>query len=239
MQQYFAEKVNGKFRLKEKDQYHLETVMRVRDGDEILIIFEGEQYLCSYKKNGKDYEITEIAKLDHNPELGKRITVYQALIRNENFDMVIQKATELGASRIVPTIFERNVVKIPKERENFKLERFQAIAKGASEQSHRTVISEVLPQISIKDIELEDGEIGIVAYEKCEETKTLSSLEEKIINADKISIIIGPEGGITPKELQLLLDKGFISVSLGKRILRSETATLSLLSMLDYIIEIK
>lgn len=239
MQQYFVEKINNEFRLNEKDLYHLKVVMRVKDNDEICVIYNEEAYICAFHHNKNDYYLTELYKLNNNPELDKLITLYQALIRNENFDLVIQKSTELGVSIIIPTIFERNVVKITDDKLDTKIKRFNTIAKGASEQSRRLAIPEVLNPIKIKDISLEDGEMGLVAYEKDENTKSLYELEDEIRSSSKVSIVIGPEGGITPLEYKTLLDKGFKSVSLGKRILRSETASLSLLSILDYIIEMK
>ena len=239
MQQYFVEKINGEYRLSEKDLYHLKVVMRVKDNDEICVIYDNNAYVCAFHHNNSDYYLTELYKLNNNPELNKHITLYQALIRNENFDLVIQKSTELGVSTIIPTIFDRNVVKLTEDKLESKIKRFNTIAKSASEQSRRLIIPEVLKPIKIKDITLEENEIGLVAYEKDENTKSLYELEDLINSSSKISIVIGPEGGITPLEYQTLLDKGFKSISLGKRILRSETASLSLLSILDYIIEMK
>ena len=237
MQQYFVERINGEFRLNEKDLYHLKVVMRVKENDEICVICENKAYVCSFHYTNKDYFLTEMYELNNNPELDKEINLYQALIRNENFDLVIQKSTELGVSNIIPTVFERNVVKITDDKLESKLKRFNTISKGASEQSRRLKVPSVLNPIKVSDINLSDGEIGLVAYEKDENTKSIKELESEIRSSSKVSIVIGPEGGITPKEYQTLLDKGFKSVSLGKRILRSETASLSLLSILGYIIE--
>ncbi|MCR5564217.1 MAG: RsmE family RNA methyltransferase, partial [Gammaproteobacteria bacterium] len=93
--------------------------------------------------------------------------------------------------------------------------------------------------VNVKDIKLEEGEIGLVAWEKEENTKSLSEIKDKVLNASKIKIVIGPEGGITMDEFETLKANGFTPISLGNRILRSETATISLLSILNYIIDIE
>ena len=237
MQQFFVTKVNDKFILDEDDLYHLSVVMRAREDTQIICIYNEEPYLCSFRYAGKNYDIKIITKMLRESELPVHIRLYQALIRNENFDFIIQKATELGVNEIVPTIFERNVVKIEKDKEEAKYKRYKLIAKGASDQSKRNVPPIILPQCTINNIELSQDEVGLVAYEKNENTKSLSFFAPDIKKAKKVSIIIGPEGGISEKEYQTLIQKGFRSISLGKRILRSETATISLLSVLSYIIE--
>lgn len=238
MQQYFVTKENGKFILKPEDLYHLTVVMRAKDGSEICCLYLKKAYLCTFKGNQKEYEITEICELKQDSELPIPVTLYQALIRNENFDLVIQKATELGVYSIIPTIFDRNVVKID-GKEDTKIKRYNLIAKGASEQSRRNVIPEVLLPIKIKNITLSDGEIGLLAYEKNDDTQSFSSLEKVLKEAKKISILIGPEGGITEEEYQTLIAKGFRSITLGRRILRSETASICALSIVSYILESK
>ncbi len=236
MQQYFVNKIGDKLYLNDNDLYHLTNVLRYKNKN-IICIIDNKAYLCNFTYQNKEYSIEIINEIDRNSELDVEIHLYQALIRNENFDLVLQKATELGAKTITPTIFNRNVVKIDKNKEENKINRFNLIVKNASEQSHRDIVPTVTNLVSVKDIELCENEIGLVCYEKNDNYKSLSSLKEKLINADKIKIVIGPEGGIEPNEYQSLLDKGFYSISLGKRILRSETAAFNILSKLEYIIE--
>ena len=236
MQQYFIKNIDGKFVLNDKDFYHITTVLRYKN-KKIICIDDSGTYLCMFNYDGDTYNIEILEKLERNTELGVEIVLYQALIRNENFDLVLQKATELGVSTIVPTIFNRNVVKIVEDKESKKIERFRLIVKNASEQSHREIVPDVLNQTRIKDISLNDGEIGLVCYEKDENTKSLPNLKGELLKAETIKIVIGPEGGIEEDEYKMLLDKGFYSISLGKRILRSETAAFNILSKLGYIIE--
>lgn len=238
MKQFFAENINNKIILKDDDLHHLVNVLRAND-ENILCVIEGITYLCNFKGDSDSYNIEILDKIERNSELNTNIELYQALIRNENFDLVIQKATELGVSQITPTIFKRNVVKIDKDREESKLIRFNKIVKGASEQSKRMIIPTVTKQIHLKDISLNDNELGIICYEKNDNTISLSNIESIIKNTDTIKVVIGPEGGFTIDEYEMLVNKGFKSVSLGKRILRSETAAISILSILSYILELK
>ena len=237
MQQYFLIRENKELKLSENDLYHFKVVMRGKNNDEFIGIIDSKRYYFRYKTTKDSYYLEELYEIESDSELGKDIRLYQALIRNENFDLVVQKSTELGVKEIVPTVFDRNVVKIEKNKEDNKIARYQSIASMASNQSHRNVIPEVLRPINVLDIKLSDGEFGLVAYEKNKDTKSLSALKDDLLKSSKISIVIGPEGGITEKEYNTLINKGFKSISLGKRILRSETASISLLSMLDYIIE--
>ncbi|MCR5741382.1 MAG: 16S rRNA (uracil(1498)-N(3))-methyltransferase [Gammaproteobacteria bacterium] len=240
MQQYFAFYENDKIRINEDDLYHLRVVMRAKDGEQICLIIENKPYLASFHPlKNNDYDFTLICELSNDSELKINIYLYQALIRNENFDLVIQKATELGVYEIIPTIYSRNVVKITGDKIESKVKRFNLISKGASNQSRRLYVPEVKEPINVKNIVLNDGEIGLLAYEKCSDTKSLKELSQSIRSSKGIKVIIGPEGGITEDEYNSLINKGFKPISLGKRILRSETAAISILSMLNYIIEIE
>ena len=213
MQQYFIEEIDGKFRLKQEDFYHLTTVLRATNKT-IICINNKDAYLCNFKYDGKDYNIEILEKQNRDNELKVRIELYQALIKNDNFDLVLQKATELGASAISPTIFSRNVVKIEKSKEYNKLIRYEAIVKNASEQSHRNIVPEIMTITNVKDIKINnDDEIGIVCYEKCDDTKSILSIKNKIKDAKTIKVVIGPEGGITTEEHHILLKNGFYSVS--------------------------
>ena len=238
MQQYFVNLENDKFRLKDEDLYHLAVVLRA-EKKQIACVYDGESFLCEFNGNKDSYEIKVIEKIDHDSELDIDIEIYQALIRNENFDLVLQKATELGAKAIAPTIFERNVVKIEDNKKENKIKRFETICKNASEQSRRIIVPEILPIQNVKNITLKDGEIGLVCYEKNSDIKSLSNIKDEVLKANKIKVVIGPEGGISEKEYNALIDNGFYSISLGKRILRSETAAFNILSVLGFMIENK
>jgi len=237
MQQYFVLNDNNKLRLKDEDYYHLVTVLRATVKRKIVCVLDNKRYLCEFTKLDNDYEINIINEIVGNTELEKDITLCQALIKSDNFELVLQKATELGVKTIIPTSFERSVLKITSDKEESKLKRYSLIIKGASEQSHRDIIPLVTSVKTIKELTLDNDELGLICYEKCDSSINLSTVEELINDYSKIKVVIGPEGGITTKELDILIDKGFKMVSLGKRILRSETASMSVLSILSYIIE--
>ena len=236
MQQYFANIINNKIVLKDEDLYHLVTVLRAKEKRKIICIIDSKRYFCEFSGNNNSYNVKILYEIIDNPELKVDIELYQALIRNENFDLVLQKSTELGVKTVIPTIFNRNVVKIEKAKEEAKLNRYQTILKNSAEQSHRLIIPLIQKPIRIEDINLEDDEVGIVAYEN-EKNISLQNIENDILNSSKIKIVIGPEGGITKDEYNILIQKGFKSVSLGKRILRSETAAFNILSVVAYILE--
>lgn len=157
-----------------------------------------------------------------------RVVLYAALIRKERFEWMLQKATELGVDRIVPLIMERNVVKWDDEPR--KLQRYRAILKEASEQCHRVDIPRFDEPLRLKDVDFKDVESLFVAYEVLSQTQALSSVP---IAQGHIGILIGPEGGISPSEFDLLKSKGGVAVGLGPRILRAETAALVALTTLN------
>lgn len=236
MQQYFVNIIDNKIVLKDEDLYHLVKVLRAKEKRKIICVIDDKKFFCEFSGDTSSYTVEIIYEIESNPELDVDIELYQALIRNENFDLVLQKSTELGVKSISPTIFRRNVVKIDKNKEEAKLLRYQTILKNSAEQSHRLIVPNILPITRVEDIKLELGEIGIVAYEN-EKNISLKSIEDEIKQSNKIKIVIGPEGGITKEEYSALISKGFKSITLGKRILRSETAAFNILSVISYILE--
>ena len=237
MQRYFVEKELNQFRLKDGDFHHIKNVMRIKSGEQIICIFEHQSFLCTifYKEN--DYEIKIIKPISLNVELNKPVILYQALIKNDKFDFIIQKACELGVYDIYPTIFSRSVVKVEKDKIESKLVRYNRIIKEACEQSHREVLATIHPYINIKDIQLDENTLGIVAYEKENIESSFLNVLKSSEDYEKIAIIIGPEGGFSEDEINYLLKHNFKCVSLGKRILRSETAAIYALSVIGFYLE--
>ena len=176
-------------------------------------------FLCEYS----DGLALVNSLLDEDNELDIDITVILALIKNDKFDFAVQKLTELGVKRIVPYLAKRSVVKPGKG--NNKQERLTKIAREASEQSHRNCIPEICDYCTLKDLSKYKSDINIIAYEK--DDKLISDLKGK-----SFTIVIGPEGGFEPSEYEQIVSLGFESVSLGKRILRAETAAIYLSSVI-------
>lgn len=224
MQQFFYDEplsLLNSYPLNSDINYQLKKVLRVNDGYEFRLVDCNQNvFLCSYN-DGLAYTKE---KLDEYNELNTDITVILALIKNDKFDFAVQKLTELGVNRIVPYIAKRSVVKPGKG--NNKLDRIKKIAKEASEQSHRNKIPEICDYATFKDLKNYMSDLNLLAYEK--ETKSLKDLK----NYKSITYIIGPEGGFEPKEVEDIINLGFNSISLGKRILRAETASIFLASLI-------
>ena len=235
MQRYFAEIINNKVKLDDGDVHHLLHVMRAKIGDEIEVASENKIYSCIVKSLSP-LEIVVNYEIPTDSELPVKLTLFFALAKGDKIDFVIQKATELGATRIVLLKTERCVVKFEEKNLDHKLERFKKIAKEASEQSHRTRIPEIIGVVDIKNIPSHLlADINLLAYEKeAGSTKTIfDSVEKK-----SISVMIGPEGGFSEEEVNHLINYSkFHLISLGKRILRTETAAVYALSVIGALLE--
>ena len=183
------------------------------------------------------YEITIDKEITNDVELPIHVTLYQALIKNDKFDLVIQKSTELGVTDIVPTIFARSVIKIDKEKENNKLNRYEKIIKEACEQSHRQVMPIIHQYTNLKDIKIDEDTLGIMAYENNGNLHSFSDALANLKDYKNVAIIIGPEGGFEESEVNYLHSIGFKNVSLGNRILRTETAAIYAISVIGFMLE--
>ena len=224
MQQFFYEEplfLSSSYPLSSDINYQLKKVLRVDNGYKFRLVDCNQNvFLCSYNDN---LAYTEL-KLDENNELETNITAIISLIKNDKFDFAVQKLTELGVNRIVPYIARRSVVKPGKG--NNKLDRIKKIAREASEQSHRNKVPEICDYATFKDLKKYKSDLNLLAYEK--ETKSISDLKKY----KSITYIIGPEGGFEPQEVEDIANCGFDSISLGKRILRAETAAIFLTSVI-------
>jgi len=235
MQRYFANIINNKVILSNDDQHHLLHVMRCKVGEQIEVVDNLKVYVCTVS-NLSPLEIDISYEVPTDCELSKEITLFFALAKGDKIDLVIQKATELGVDKIVLFTCKRCVIDFSNKDINKKLERYNKIAKEASEQCHRVKIPKVLGVVDIRKIP--DNLLcdkNFVAFEK-DAGKTTNSFNFK--PEDKsLSIMIGPEGGFEDIEISNLLDRGFESISLGKRILRCETAAICSMSVLSYLLE--
>ena len=236
MQRYFANKIGENIILGDGDVHHLLHVMRAKKGDEIEAVADNKLYACLVESINPlviktNYEIPT------DSELNEEVTLFFALAKGEKIDFVVQKATELGASKIVLLKTERCVVKFEEKNLEHKIERFNKIAKEASEQSHRLRIPEIIGVVDIKNIPNDLlSDINLIAYEK--EAGNTDSLLSHILKGKSLSIMVGPEGGFSEEEVKTVVNKyGFIPVSLGKRILRTETAAVYALSVIGALLE--
>ena len=231
MQHYFAKVFEDTVQLLESDAHHVLHVMRMKVDDELVAVDNGKEYLCKITSLSP-LTIMVKEELNNHNELDKDVTLLYCLAKGDKIEFVIQKATELGAKRIALISSKYCVTKIDNASFQKKLVRYQAIAKEASEQSHRQIIPEILGVFDINKIpESLLSNDNYVAYEKYEGTPSLE------ISGNSVSILIGPEGGLDIKEIETLEKQGFKCVSLGKRILRTETAAVYALSVLGYLLE--
>lgn len=232
MQRYFAiNKKDNQFFLESSDLRHIKTVMRMKDNDEIEVVYENKLYLCCIENVKFDIQIN-VKKELKSSEKSLQITLIIPVLKEQKMDYILQKSTELGVTKIIPVITERTLVKLDEKGILKKLERWNKICKEASEQSKRTTVPIIENICKLKDIKSGDG-INIICS-----TVTKNTIKNTFQNktlCDKINIVIGPEGGLSPKEEEMLNSEGFESVSLGERILRVETAPLVVLSILNYI----
>ena len=236
MQRYFAEINNGVVFLKEDDIFHLTKVMRVKPNTEIEVVDSNHNPYLAVVKTLNPLRIDIQEPILKNGELPTRVTLFFGLAKSDKIELVIQKATELGASKVVLFQGKRSVVKFDDKDFLKKEARYLSIAKEASEQCHREYIPEIKFAKSIKEITSDLCELNLFAYElDAGKTSAMSDLLSK--NYKDISIIIGPEGGFDVSEAEYLNSIGFKNVSLGKRILRCETAAIYALSVIAFNLE--
>lgn len=233
MQRYFAiDKQENYLILTNSDMHHIKNVMRMNINDKIECIYNKKLYICKLiapKLNS--FEIIE--ELPDYNELPFEITIALALVKEQKMDLILQKLTELGITRIIPLKMERSIVKIDDKRFKKKKERWTSICKEASEQSKRNIIPEITDVKTIKELSDVDYDLKYVCSVSNKENLVNKYLQTNS-NCAKMIFVIGPEGGITPKEEEILNNLGFTSISLGNRILRVETAAIYIASIINF-----
>ena len=221
------------------DVNHIINVLRMKKTDEIQICNQdtGDNYnaeIVNYSKNEVECKI--ISKINETTESNVHITLFQGIPKFEKMELIIQKSVELGANSIIPVNMKRCVVKLEGKDEIKKNERWQKIAESAAKQCGRSFIPEVKHLINVKEIcnWINEYDVIIVAYEN-EKENTLKAELKKLKATDlKIGIVIGPEGGFEESDIKLLKESGAKIVTLGDRILRTETVALNVLSIIMY-----
>ena len=230
MQRYFVD--NKDLILRDSDVHHIKNVMRMKIGEEIEIVNEKQAYLARID-NLDPIKISIVRSIEEASELDIDITIAIGLVKEQKMDLILQKLTELGVKKIIPIKMERSIINFDDKKKDKKLVRWESICKEASEQSHRLLIPEVTEPISLKELVKIEADVKIVAS-----TKEVKNLINNYLQTNKkcakMVVVIGPEGGITDNEEEFLNNNGFVSVTLGKRILRVETAAIYIASVLNY-----
>ncbi len=224
------------------DVNHIKNVLRMRPGEIIDCVDEDRlAYRCEIAELTDEEIICRILER-HEPEteLKNKITLYMGLPKSDKPELVIQKAVELGAARIVPVITKRTVVKLDAKKAQKKVERWQGIAEAAAKQSKRAVIPEVGAVIRYKDalLEASKDDVILIPYEQESDIERTRALVRDIKQGQSISVFVGPEGGFEEQEVQDALEGGASSITLGRRILRAETACITILSILMYELDV-
>ncbi|MDT7908807.1 16S rRNA (uracil(1498)-N(3))-methyltransferase [Thermus sp.] len=200
---------------------HLVEVLRAGVGDRFTVFDESREALAEVVDLGPPVRYRILEERRPEREVGVEVVLYVALLKGDKLSEVVRAATELGATRIQPLITRHSV---PKEMGEGKLRRLKAIAKEAAKQSGRLRVPEVLPPIPLKAVP--EVEQGLVAHVGAR------ALVREVLDLNRnLSLAVGPEGGFAEEEVALLKERGFTPVSLGRRILRAETAALALLAL--------
>ncbi len=229
--------------LYEDDVNHIANVLRKQIGEEINIcnMDTSENFLCKIKEISKENIECEIIKtLKSETESSIDITIFQGLPKAEKMELIIQKCTELGVNTFVPVQMERCIVKLDTKSEIKKLDRWKKIAETAAKQSGRDIIPKVENIINLQKLlySIQKYDIVLLAYEN-EKENTLKNALNTVKGKEnlKIGVIIGPEGGIEEKEVEQLVKAGAQRITLGKRILRTETVGIVISSIITYELE--
>lgn len=232
MQQYFGiKKENDLIYLNPEDKNHIKNVMRMKENDMILVVFDKTSYLCSLKEDLITAKIKEeVSQYKEN----LNVTAYIPVLNEEKLNFIFQKGTELGINKFIVVEFTHCKFKIKKELQDKKLIRWNKIVKEASEQSHRLDIPIVEKIINCDKIESKDG-VNILCSLDIKDVKPINEVLNTNSIHDKITLVFGPEGGLTEEEEKFLVKKNFIKTSLGSNVLRSETVILYLASIISYL----
>lgn len=232
---------DGVVRITGDDVNHIKNVLRMTKGEKVVISCgQGIDYYCII-----DFiQETEIGLLieEEKPamtELPTEITLFQALPKSDKMELIVQKAVELGSARIVPVKTKRCVVKLDEKKAQKKVNRWNLIAESAAKQSGRAIIPKVSEVMSFSDaLQLaKTMDTVLIPYELSEDMAGSVQAMQKAAAGKSIGIFIGPEGGFERGEVELAIQTGALAISLGKRILRTETAGLATMSVLMFMIE--
>ena len=229
------------------DYNHIRNVIRLKNGDEVMISVRNTQisdavrnFMCGLSEYTDNDVVFDIIDRDvPDTELPCQVILYQGLPKSDKLELIIQKTVELGVSQIVPVAMKRSVVKLDDKKAAAKLPRWNAISESAAKQSKRSLIPEVRPVMSyaLAVREAAGCDICFVPYENENGMAETRRLVSSITPGNRVAVFIGPEGGFEDDEIEAARKLGMHTITLGKRILRTETAGLSFLSMLAYALE--
>ncbi len=225
-----------------KDVNHIKNVLRMAPGETVSVSdgVSGREYRCHIESFSPDSVNLKLDFIkEDNVELPVRVTLFQGLPKSDKMDQIVEKCTELGVSEVVPVFTERSVVKLDAGKAEKREQHWQGKAEAAAKQSKRGVIPKVGKVTGFKEA-VEKASLfthKFIPYELSEDFGKTREILSAVKGGDDIALFIGPEGGFSEEEIKLAEEKGFIPLTLGKRILRTETAAMVVLSWLIYLFE--
>lgn len=229
MRRFFGEKKNDKIVITGEEYNHLRNVLRLNVGDEILVSLNDEnEYACEITSFGRNDAVCKIIgskPCDGNPR--KNIVIFQAITKRPKFEFIVQKATEIGITKIVPFVSEFVIAKVTEN----KMDRLESIAMNACKQCERTIMPLIEKPKNIDEViaSFKDFDLILFANERADKGEAIANLDKY----KNIAIIVGSEGGFSQKEKEKFIEAGATSISLGRRIYRCETASVAMMSLVS------
>lgn len=225
-----------------RDVNHIKNVLRMKKGEEISVSngLDGKEYRCELEELLEDEIICALLRTrDESPELPSRVYLFQGLPKADKMELILQKAVELGVYQVIPVSCKRAVVKLDEKKEKSRLARWQGIAEAAAKQSKRAIIPEVKSVMTMKEAVSYSKccQVRMIPYELAEGMDKTKELISSLKPGEDVAVFIGPEGGFEEQEIREAMESGVVPVTLGKRILRTETAGMTVLSWIMYQLE--
>lgn len=225
-----------------KDVNHIKNVLRMKKGEEISVSngVDGKEYRCGIEEFSEEEVICTLRFIkEEGLELPSKVYLFQGLPKADKMELVIQKAVELGVYEVIPVSCRRAVVKLDAKKEKSKITRWQGIAEAAAKQSKRGIIPEIKNVMTMKEAVAysQKCRVRMIPYELAEDMKETKRIIDGLKPGEDIAVFIGPEGGFEEAEIKEAMESGIIPITLGKRILRTETAGMTVLSWIMYRLE--
>jgi 16S rRNA (uracil1498-N3)-methyltransferase len=241
MRRFFVDELlssQGSLVIAGSEAKHMTRVLRMSPGDRMILLGKaGERFQAVIKEATRHHVLVHLENPLPAPEPSPvHITLCQALLKSHRMDLVVEKTSELGVNRVLPYLAERTVAQLDKSKTHTKVERWQAIARSAAKQSDRSAPAEISPLYSFRELLAvvnTESAMKILLWEK----EGISSVKDVLRSNSPVARVVamvGPEGGFTEREVKESGEAGFVSVSLGPRILRAETAAISLVALIQY-----
>lgn len=221
------------------DVNHIKNVLRMKAGEEIAVSngLDGREYRCGIVSFEAERIVCELRFVkEDGVELSNKVYLFQGLPKADKMELIVQKAVELGVYQVIPVAAKRCVVKLDEKKEKSRIARWQGIAEAAAKQSKRGIIPQITEVMTFRQaVEYaKQLDVKLIPYELAEGMEQTRELIGKLQQGQSIAVFIGPEGGFEESEIQLAEENGILPITLGRRILRTETAGLTVLAWIVY-----